>query len=105
MIAAAEDQLAACRPLPLSLGCLLPRISDPTSAFSVSPTLFTTFCATAPLFSTLSELFGQKTPGWGYTPLLNLRTKNETCVRKTSTRPPSLPLPLCHRSKMPLLDS
>jgi len=60
-------------------------LEHPTSdlqsqVFSTSSKLFTLFCKRAPLFSPLSELFRQKTPGVGDS-LLNLRTKNETRIR------------------------
>ena len=62
-------------------------------------------CAQTPLsFQHFPNSFVKNHPGWG-TPRLKLRTKNETCTRKTSSRPPSLPLPLCHQSKMPQLSS
>jgi hypothetical protein len=84
MVVAAQHRRAACRKSPSSAACQLePQISNrwseseifhlesPSPAISTSSKLFTTFLARSSLFSTLSELFRQKRPGWGY-PLLNL---------------------------------
>jgi hypothetical protein len=73
-----------------------PNFEHPTSnlqsqVLSTSSKLFTTFCKRDPLFSTLSKLFAQKTPGWGYAPT-NVRTKYEACIPKTSQVTGVLPL-------------
>jgi hypothetical protein len=102
MIAAVHHQHTACLLSLLSRFSRRPHLQKsnltlPTSSLKLSPIfsilskLFTAFRARDPLFSTLSDSFVKKHLGW--VPHPQLKEKNEANIRKTSSRPPSLPLP------------